>query len=128
MLCATAGRGSGDVMARMLYCWRCRTDLPMLDEAEWAQVSALLAVSIARLHEYREVHASSLPEALERVDVGREALDKYREFTGYDEANVNALPHHRASLYGPPCARCGKPLRTPRAKLCAACGALKAPA
>jgi hypothetical protein len=23
---------------------------------------------------------------------------------------------------GPPCARCGTPLRTPRAKLCAACG------
>jgi D-alanyl-lipoteichoic acid acyltransferase DltB (MBOAT superfamily) len=29
-------------MARILYCWRCRTDVPMLDEAEWAQVFALL--------------------------------------------------------------------------------------
>ena len=113
-------------MASLLYCWRCRTDVPMLDEAEWAQVHALLSVSIARLQEYRLVHAASLPEAMRHVVVGREALAKYREFTGYDEANVNALQHHRASLYGPPCASCGKPLRTPRAKLCAACGAVKA--
>jgi hypothetical protein len=115
-------------MARILYCWRCRTDVPMLDEAEWAQVFALLSVSIVRLQEYREVHATSLPDAMRHVPVGRDALAKYREFTGYEEANINALHHHRASLYGPPCATCGKPLRTPRAKLCAACGAMKAPA
>ncbi|HEX8430379.1 MAG TPA: hypothetical protein VF625_03795 [Longimicrobium sp.] len=46
----------------------------------------------------------------------------YEMFTGVRETNVNAIPHHVASLYGPPCPACGKPLRTPKARLCAACG------
>jgi hypothetical protein len=46
----------------------------------------------------------------------------YGMFTGVAETNPNAVWHHVASLYGPPCPACGKPLRTPRARLCAACG------
>ena len=46
----------------------------------------------------------------------------YEMFTGVEESNPNAAWHHVASLYGPPCPACGKPLRTPEARLCAACG------
>jgi hypothetical protein len=53
----------------------------------------------------------------------RETLDRYWEVTGFDECNINAVWHHVASLYGPPCRFCLRPLRTPRAKFCASCGA-----
>jgi len=42
-------------------------------------------------------------------------LRRYFELTGFEETNPNAVWHHVASQYGPPCSSCGKPLRTPRA-------------
>jgi hypothetical protein len=48
-------------------------------------------------------------------------LQEYERITGFRETNTNALFHHQLSLYGPPCVNCGKPLRSPQAKLCAAC-------
>ena len=50
------------------------------------------------------------------------ALAEYNRLTGLGETNINAAMHHRVALYGAPCARCGKPFRTPRAAFCAACG------
>jgi hypothetical protein len=49
-------------------------------------------------------------------------LQRYFEVTGFEETNANAIWHHQLKQLGPPCRNCGKPLRTPRAKLCAACG------
>jgi hypothetical protein len=94
----------------------------MLDEEEWAQVQPLLGNAIEQIKLYRETHGASLSEAKER-GYGAEALERYYQITGFRETNPNALWHHRLSDLGPPCNTCGKPLRTPRAKFCAACGA-----
>jgi hypothetical protein len=108
-------------MAKMLYCWRCRTDIPMLEEHEWEQVLPALYGGIEQVRRFRrQIHGTSFSEVKEIY--GKAALEKYFKITGFLETNINALWHHRLSLFGPPCHACGKPLRTPRAKLCVECG------
>lgn len=94
-------------MAKELYCWRCRVEMPMLDESEWARIAPHLQAAVGD------------PAA------SQAALDLYEMMTGLRETNINAIFHHRISDYGPPCFSCGKPLRTPKASFCAACGAPK---
>jgi len=112
-------------MAKVLWCWRCQMEIPMLEEHEWEELDPLLSHAISDLRQYAIEHGISLGEARARGGLGYRALDAYFKFTGFRETNTNALYHHRVSLYGPPCAACGKPLRTPGAKHCAACGALR---
>ena len=95
-------------------------DIPMLDEAEWTLLSPLLSDQIQAIKNYLAARNASLEEA--RKAVGAEALRAYKQMTGFEETNVDALYHHRLSLYGPPCPRCAKPFRTPKASFCAACG------
>ena len=104
-----------------LYCWRCNADMPMLDETEFEVVSKLLSEGIVATKEYRERFGLSLAE-LNLKERFVPALDAYFRITGFRESNPSALWHHRLSLYGPPCPGCGRPFRTPRAQLCAACG------
>lgn len=78
--------------------------MPMLDEEEFSRVTSLRNRSGNR---FKEMFSTMLEE--------------YERVTGYRETNGNAVFHHRLAMYGPPCSRCGKPLRTPRAKLCGSC-------
>jgi hypothetical protein len=108
-------------MSKVLYCWRCRADVPMLDEHEWEQVLPDLMTGIIRIQQYRQAHGASIAEAKNEI-YWRGALERYKQITGFHATDPQALWHHRLQLYGSPCRVCGKPLRTPRAKLCAACG------
>lgn len=112
-------------MPKTMYCWRCRIDIPMLTEDEWDQVCPHLVNALDQIKRYRDEHACSLAEATQK-GFGQGALEQYRRLTGFNETNPNALFHHRISLYGPPCTGCGKPLRTPQARVCAMCSTPRA--
>ena len=95
--------------------------MPMLDEDEFQTIADLYHDGFRATKEFREKYG--LP--LENCSIDerfRPLREKYLEITGYDETNQNAIMHHRISIYGAPCENCGKPLRTPQAAFCAACG------
>ncbi|MFA6968675.1 hypothetical protein [Bosea sp. (in: a-proteobacteria)] len=114
-------------MAKILYCWRCLADIPMLNEAEWAQIHPLLMWHVENIQRYRASHGVDLAEARRKVP-DSDALDRYFELTGVRESDVDAIWHHRISRHGPPCRVCSKPLRSPQSNFCAACGASTEPA
>ena len=108
-------------MPQQTYCWRCRIEVPMLTEPEWAQLAPLLSKSVQETKAHRESTGASVEVAV-RQGFDRAALDKYRQLTGAIETDVNVLWHHRLADHGPPCEACGKPLRTRDARFCAECG------
>ncbi len=90
----------------------------MLEEHEWKEFFPIYEASMVSAKQYVLEHKTR--SGLEFVF--QPALDKWFEMTGFRETNINAVWHHRASAYGPPCGGCGKPLRTPEARFCAECG------
>jgi len=99
-------------------------DVPMLDEEEWSIVQEKLRGATLATKKSRKDAGASLHET-PRSTIYQPALDAFEKITGFHETNVNALYHHRVALYGPPCHKCGRPLRTPRARRCGACMALR---
>lgn len=106
-------------MQRM-WCWRCKQEVPMLDEDEYAVITRLFKESTSSVKDFRRVHGSSLKDTPLR-ELYRPVCAEYEHITGMKESNHNEILRHRISLYGPPCKSCSKPLRTPNAKLCGAC-------
>lgn len=92
---------------KMLWCWRCKMEVPMLDEEEFKKAAELYKLAF---------RPGSMDERFKPL------RDYYKDVTGWDESNPNAIMHHEIALYGPPCENCGKPYRTPKASFCAACG------
>ena len=106
---------------KILWCWRCKMEVPMLDETEFGKVHAVQTAAVRSIRDFRKTHI--LP--LDGVDVAyfmAPVCAAYTKITGFPETNANAVHHHRLSLYGPPCPECGKPFRTPQAGFCAECG------
>ena len=90
----------------------------MLDESEWKIIAPLL-FNVEHLKRFAEGHFVSVAEARNNA-LGLSALAKYEELTSHRERCL-VVRHHRVAMYGPPCKKCGKPLRTFKARLCAAC-------
>ena len=103
-----------------MWCWRCKTEMPMLDEDEFAMISRLYREAIQSTKQYREENRAILAEA-GLDDRFRPVREAYARITGMENCPENAIMHHRISQYGPPCRFCQKPLRTPAAKLCGSC-------
>jgi len=94
---------------KLLWCWRCQMEVPMLDDDEFAVAKKLYSQAFGK---------TGLP-LKERYNP---LLDYYNELTGFGETVPHAIIHHQISKYGEPCEECGKPYRTPKAAFCAACG------
>ena len=86
-------------------------EVPMLDEEEYKIASKL----------YRDGFQTGKC-SMTRKKRFKDLLDYYKDLTGFEETNPNAIMHHRIDLYGSACENCSKPYRTPKASLCAACG------
>ena len=92
----------------------------MLNDEEEAEIRVLVSECVKAVKEFREKWAIPLNSASVDERFAPVRL-RYQELTGMEELPQECIMHHYLSLYGPPCARCGKPLRTPKAKLCGAC-------
>lgn len=93
----------------------------MLDENEYEIIHQMSSQALTVAKENRR--KNNLPiENLKIEEIFQSICEKYQEMTGFKETNHIAILHHRISFYGEPCENCGKPLRTPQANFCAACG------
>jgi hypothetical protein len=105
---------------QMMWCWRCQNIVPMLDDGEFRAVWTLYSEGWEML---RRASLAGTLSASTREEAFTPALREYERTTGHYEPNPNVIMHHRISLYGSPCSTCGKPLRSPKASYCTACGA-----
>ncbi len=94
-----------------LYCWRCGSVVPMLEEDEYSEAHRLYRFIASPENPGNSMAERAIP-----------LIDFHERLTGVRETNPNAIIHHALAFYGPPCENCGKPYRTPQATLCAACG------
>ena len=105
---------------KSLWCWRCKANVPMLTEEEFAVISKVNTGCIESVQDWRREHNAGLHE-VHLDDFFRPVEDAYEKMTGV-RAHHNCIMHHRILIYGPPCPCCGRVLRTERASKCFECG------
>ncbi len=126
MACSITGNlsGTSDEMAYLVYSYKFKKDVPLLDEYEWAKIAPVMLNPIQAIKDHREKTGKGLREAKEWYEkIGApEGLQIYFEITGHRLDIYQELFAVRMRDYGALCPECDKPFRTPRAKLCAECG------
>jgi len=75
---------------QLLWCWRCKADMPMLDEQEYAEIACLHRNGIESVKDYRKRTGAPL-ENVSMQDHYATMLARYEEITGYKETNPNAI-------------------------------------
>lgn len=95
---------------KILWCWRCRMEVPMLEGEEGKKAYELYSAA------FRNSSGNTMQERFKGL------IEYYKEVTGEEETNPNAIIHHIVEIYGPQCEKCGKPYRTSKASFCAGCG------
>ena len=103
-----------------LYSFKLKRELPLLSDEEYHPIEQALAGRVKRIKEYRLQHNVSLEDAKQHSC--DDTLEYYEDLTGFRLSDADELYWVRLSRYGWICPQCGKPFRTPRAKLCAECG------
>lgn len=124
------------------WCWICRRQHPMLDDATFDAVwrayraaeDALIAASRQpapdgespreRLLRIQGQRPPELPPGTTSRQLRfRPLQEAYERVTGltFDGDDPLMIQHYRASYYGPPCPYCGRLLRNARAKQCLEC-------
>lgn len=101
----------------------------MMDEAEWELIERAREEGFELVEEERRRRGLPRLPPVELVDQSlrhfedlQAMLAMYRLLTGYEVGYMAAVHDHRLSRHGPPCPECSKPLRSSRARYCAACG------
>lgn len=107
-------------MPATLYSYKLRREVLMLSEEEYLPIAAAPHESVESVKRYRRNHNVSVIEAKHPPIDG--ALEYYRRLTGVRLSAREELYWVRLSRYGRVCPECGKPFRTPQAKLCVECG------
>ena len=115
---------------KMLYCWRCQIEVPMLDEEEY-RIIRDVDRDCARAFKEAGSKQSNAPFHLKKSDEELRSIyfaplfAKYTEITGFSSTvyDNTELLNHRLSNCGPMCKQCNKPLRTNTATKCTECGA-----
>jgi predicted amidophosphoribosyltransferase len=110
-----------DLTMKVMWCWRCKAEVPMLDEEEFAEFSEVYSACIRSVKAYRQEHGTPLSET-PLWDLYVPARQVYERFTGVAECHHDHIKYHRISRYDDLCPNCGKPFRTSEASFCAACG------
>jgi len=93
----------------------------MLDEEEFTEIRAVYNSCVRAVQEYRVERDASL-QATPLPELFRPVQQAYARLTGLIGLDAQHVLKHRIAAFGPPCGHCGRPLRTPQAKLCASCG------
>ncbi|MCG8563408.1 MAG: hypothetical protein MI824_26755 [Hyphomicrobiales bacterium] len=109
-------------MAHRLYHHKLKKCVPLLTEAEFKSITPHLQSYLNEMRKYKRTRGWPAEAARAYQDAGEKAMDAYEEIAGERLDHPEQLFTVRLAHFGRLCPECGKPFRTPHAKLCAECG------